>query len=148
MTVSYALRNHPAVNAETGATFNNKSGQGAFAVNWAGGNTNANFVLGTDYVNTVLGNFTGAANDGSGGQTFSFGNAAFTSLLNSQAGNLVELNFVLLDQTGDTNFLRIASSSNGSFDAPTLQVSVIPEAGTLALVGIALGSLVLFRHRR
>lgn len=130
------------------ATFNNKAGQGVGATAWAGGNTNANLVAGTDYVNTVLGNYTGATNTATGGQTFTFGNAALASLLNSEIGNVVELNFVLLDQTGDTNFLRIASSENATYDAPTLSVNVIPEPGTLALVGVALGSLLLFRRRR
>ncbi|MCH8512795.1 MAG: DNRLRE domain-containing protein [Kiritimatiellae bacterium] len=129
------------------ATFNNKAGQGLGATPWAGGNSNANFVAGTDYVDTVLGNYTGAANDGSGGQTFTFGNAALTSLLNSQIGNVVDLNFVLMDQTGDTNFLRIASSQNGTYAAPTLEVNVIPEPGTLILLGISLGALALFRRR-
>jgi hypothetical protein len=139
----------PTGTSDTGATYDNKAGQGASAVAWAGGNTNANFVAGTDYVNTVLGNYTGAANDGTGGQTFTFGNAALVSLLNSEIGNVADLNFVLLNQTGaNLNFLRIASSENGTYAAPTLTVNVIPEPGTLALVGLALGALLLFRRRK
>jgi hypothetical protein len=40
----------------------------------------------------------------------------------------------------------IGDSFSGSL--PAVQVTVIPEPGTLALVGIALGSLLLFRRRK
>ncbi len=142
----------PTGTSDTGATFNNKSGQGASAVTWAGGNTNANFVAGTDFVNTVLGNFSGAANTATGGQTFDFGNAALVSLLSASIGSTTTFNFVLRDQTGATNFLRIASSEHGTEAwRPQLiiEYTPIPEPSAFAaLAGLGALGLAATRRRR
>jgi hypothetical protein len=139
----------PTGTADTGATFNNKAGQGASAVAWAGGNTNANFVAGTDYVNVLLGNYAGATNSGVGGQTFNFGNASLASLVQNSIGS--QLDFVLRDQTGGTNFLRIASSENTTYTGPQLilDYTVIPEPSTYAaIIGLGVLGLALLRRRR
>lgn len=120
----------------TGAHFNTKLNI-AVPTPWAGGNTNANFVAGVDYYDTVLGNYTGATNTGDGGQFFDFGNAGLATLFDASIGG--QLNLILMDQTGGTNFLRIASRENGTFAGPQLIV-VVPEPSTYAAV---LGALVL-----
>ena len=131
--------------ASVGATYNNKAGPAAPAA-WAGGNNVAGFVAGTDYVDTVLGNYSGAANSGTGGETFDFGNAAFTSLIQNNIGSTLELNLVLIDQTDETNFLRIASKENATFDGPELIIDYIPEPGSFLLLTIGFLGVGFFRR--
>ena len=57
----------------------------------------------------------------------------------------------LLLAGGQTAVFRIylASGDSGTFfHLNDVEVSVIPEPGTLVLMGVALGSLLLFRRRR
>jgi hypothetical protein len=139
----------PTGTSDTGATFNNKAGQGLSAVTWAGGNTNSNFVAGTDYVNTILGNYTGATNTAAGGQQFNLGNTALTQLIQGSLGGQVD--FVILNQTGaNSNFLRIASIENGTYAAPQLilDYTVIPEPSTYAaILGLGVLGVALLRRR-
>jgi uncharacterized protein YaiE (UPF0345 family) len=130
----------PDSNSSAGSTFNWKdyaSGTTIAQVPWASGNTNANFVAGTDYVSTVLGNYTGPTNSATGGEVFDLpGNASLTALVEAALGG--ELNLIVMDQTGNgTNFLRIASKENTSYAGPQLIIDYTPGGGsTLTLDAI------------
>jgi hypothetical protein len=64
------------------------------------------------------------------------------------------LNYTVADFSSSVNiagnYFGLASRINGGVitEADTFSVNVIPEPSTLALLGIALGSLVLFRRRK
>jgi hypothetical protein len=130
----------------TGAHFNNKlPGQP-----WAGGNSHAAFVAGTDYLDTVLGSYVGPSNTADGGQTFDLGNGDLVVAAQGSLGS--DLNLIIMDQTGGSNFLRIASLENTGFTGPQLMVDFtpVPEPGTFALVfgGLALGVIAIRRRKR
>ena len=52
------------------------------------------------------------------------------------------------DHFGFGGRLQMGSNFNGRTELESFSVSVIPEPGTLVLLGIALGSLLVFRRRR
>ena len=66
---------------------------------------------------------------------------------NSTANDLISLNSGTYDVSQLNAFFGNNSNDEATFHG-TGSITVIPEPGTLALVGIALGSLLLFRRRR
>jgi hypothetical protein len=63
-------------------------------------------------------------------------------------GTSFTFNETNISNFGQANAFDIGGGREAFFDNGSLQLHVIPEPGTLALVAIALGSLALFRRRR
>ncbi|MCC5846373.1 MAG: PEP-CTERM sorting domain-containing protein [Verrucomicrobia bacterium] len=112
-----------------------------------------NSVLGSNSSPNTFEMNIGGAWGGTSDRTFTGGNTI------SGGGSTTEYSFVTLSNVGavydpvaetytlDLQYGFTGSGSSGAMTVRAITVTVIPEPGTLALVGIALGSLLLFRRR-
>ena len=124
--------------SESEATWNNY----ATGTPWStpGGDFDSNSVL----------TFADSTGNTSTGDKVTFGStSAFVSAAQAAYDEDRLFQFIIVSQTESTaDLMRFDDNSSTVADRPLLTVTAIPEPGTLILVGIALGSLLLFRRRK
>ncbi|MCC5849063.1 MAG: DNRLRE domain-containing protein [Verrucomicrobia bacterium] len=104
---------------------------------------------GGDFGSTLLSSVNTSGST-STGDTFTFSNTPeFISAAQAAYENSRPFQFILVsnDETA-RDLMRIVSNAGSESDRPLLTVTAIPEPGTLVLLGIALGTLVIFRRRK
>ena len=93
---------------------------------------------------TSLGTFSFS---GTQSQTVTFSNQALIDFLQTDTDGLVTL--IITRETFSTNTTgTFASKENGSFDPPTLDVTAIPEPGSIGLFAMGMIGLIGYRWRR
>lgn len=114
---------------------------------WAG--SQGASTSGTDFSSSLLSSVTANPLSLTGGTVLTFNSSAnFISAVQGAIDGTGDLSFWLGNDVAVRNFFRIASHDNADFAGPTLEITVIPEPSSLALLGLALGGILLARHRQ
>ncbi|MCC5843259.1 MAG: PEP-CTERM sorting domain-containing protein [Verrucomicrobia bacterium] len=105
--------------------------------------------LGGDFGSTLLSSVNTSGST-STGDTFTFSNTPeLVSAAQAAYENSRPFQFILVSNDETVGALmRIVSNAGSASDRPLLTVTAIPEPGTLVLLGIALGTLAIFRRRK